>query len=108
MEILTKTQAFGGWQIRFSHASKVCACPMHCSIYLPPAAARGVVPALYWLSGLTSTDENFVLKAGAQRYAAECGLAVVAMDTSPRGEGVPTDPDGDWAFGHASKLQRGF
>jgi S-formylglutathione hydrolase len=70
------------------------------SIYLPPAT--GPVPVLWWLSGLTSTDENFVLKAGAQRYAAEHGVAIVCPDTSPRGEGVPGDPDGAWDFGHGA------
>lgn len=72
---------------------------MHFSIFLPPGAEQGTVPVLYWLSGLTCTDENFVNKAGAQRYAAEHGMAVVAPDTSPRGEGVPDDPDGAWDFG---------
>ncbi len=72
---------------------------MHFSVYLPPAADQGKVPVLYWLSGLTCTDENFVNKAGAQRYAAEHGVAIVAPDTSPRGEGVPDDPDGAWDFG---------
>ncbi len=57
------------------------------------------MPLVYWLSGLTCTDENFVTKAGAQRYAAQLGLAIVAPDTSPRGEGVPDDPEGAWDFG---------
>jgi S-formylglutathione hydrolase len=69
------------------------------SIFLPPQVEQGKVPLVYWLSGLTCTDENFVAKAGAQRYAAELGLAIVAPDTSPRGEGVPDDPDGAWDFG---------
>ena len=69
------------------------------SIFLPPQAAVGSVPLVYWLSGLTCTDENFVTKAGAQRYAAELGLAVVAPDTSPRGEDVPDDPAGAYDFG---------
>ena len=72
---------------------------MHFSVYLPPQAERGPVPVLYWLSGLTCTDENFVSKAGAQRYAAEHGIAVVAPDTSPRGEDVADDPEGAWDFG---------
>ncbi|MDA0236035.1 MAG: S-formylglutathione hydrolase, partial [Proteobacteria bacterium] len=62
-------------------------------------AAAGPVPVLYWLSGLTCTDENFMQKAGAQRLAAELGIAIVAPDTSPRGTGVPGDPDGAWDFG---------
>jgi S-formylglutathione hydrolase len=69
------------------------------SLYLPPQAQSGPVPLLTWLSGLTCTDENFVIKAGAQRYAAEQGIALLAPDTSPRGETVPGDPDGAWDFG---------
>ena len=73
---------------------------MHVSVFLPPQALAGVrVPALYWLSGLTCTDENMVQKAGAQRLAASLGLALVAPDTSPRGDDVPGDPDGAWDFG---------
>lgn len=72
---------------------------MHLSVYLPPQARHGRVPVVFWLSGLTCTDQNFVTKAGAQRYAAQHGLALVAPDTSPRGEGVPDDPEGDYDFG---------
>lgn len=72
------------------------------AVYLPPQAANGPVPVMYWLSGLTCTDENFTHKAGAQRYAAEHGIAIVAPDTSPRGEGVPDDPDGAYDFGLAA------
>lgn len=72
---------------------------MQCSIYLPPQAENGAVPVLYWLSGLTCTDQNFVTKAGAQKAAAELGIAIVCADTSPRGEGVPDDPEGAWDFG---------
>ena len=65
---------------------------MRFAIYLPPQASNGKkVPVLYWLSGLTCTDENFMQKAGAQRIAAELGIAIVAPDTSPRGEGVADD-----------------
>jgi S-formylglutathione hydrolase len=69
------------------------------SIYLPPQAQHQAVPLLYWLSGLTCNDENFVQKAGAQRYAAEHGITIVCPDTSPRGEGVAQDPEGEWDFG---------
>lgn len=70
------------------------------AVYLPPQAEQGgKLPVLYWLSGLTCTDENFMHKAGAQRMAAELGLIIVAPDTSPRGPGVPGDPDGAWDFG---------
>jgi S-formylglutathione hydrolase len=72
---------------------------MHFSLYLPPQAEERAVPLLIWLSGLTCTDENFVIKAGAQRYAAEHGIAVLAPDTSPRGDAVPADPEGAWDFG---------
>lgn len=72
---------------------------MHFSVYLPPAAEQNRVPVLYWLSGLTCTDENFVQKAGAQQYAAAHGVAIVAPDTSPRGEGIPDDPEGAYDFG---------
>ena len=69
------------------------------SIYLPPQANNSPVPVLYWLSGLTCTDENFVQKAGAQQYAAEHGIAIVCPDTSPRGEGVADDPERAYDMG---------
>lgn len=90
---------FGGKQIRFSHHSAVLNCQMQFSVFLPPQAEAGKVPALYWLSGLTCTDENFSSKAGAQRVAAELGLALIMPDTSPRGEGVPDDANGAYDFG---------
>jgi S-formylglutathione hydrolase len=99
MEQISENRSFGGQQLRFSHASKTLDCGMHFSVYLPPAAQQGPVPVLYWLSGLTCTDENFVQKAGAQQYAAKHGVAIVAPDTSPRGEGVPDDPDAAYDFG---------
>lgn len=99
MERLSANTCFGGQQLRYSHASAVLGCDMTFSIFLPPQAEQGKVPVLYWLSGLTCTDENFVTKAGAQRYAAELGIAIVTPDTSPRGEGVPDDPEGAYDFG---------
>lgn len=90
---------FGGWQLRFIHSSKVLQCNMQFSVYLPPQAQFGAVPAVYWLSGLTCTDENFSSKAGAQRVAAELGIALVIPDTSPRGEGVPDDAEAKYDFG---------
>lgn len=99
MEQIGANKCFGGRQLRYAHASRVLDCDMTFSVYLPPGAEEGPVPAVYWLSGLTCTDENFVTKAGAQRYAAELGLAIVAPDTSPRGEGVADDPEGAWDFG---------
>lgn len=72
---------------------------MHFSVYLPPQVKDHAVPVLYWLSGLTCTDENFVQKAGAQRFAAKTGMAIVTPDTSPRGDGVPDDADATYDFG---------
>lgn len=99
MEQIGANRSFGGQQLRYSHQSIVLNCDMTFSVYLPPQASDGPVPVLYWLSGLTCTDENFVTKAGAQRYAAECGIAIVTPDTSPRGEGVPDDPEAAYDFG---------
>jgi S-formylglutathione hydrolase len=91
MERIEHIKEFGGWLERYRHASTSCHCDMTFSVYLPPQAEAGRVPAVYWLSGLTCTDDNFRVKAGAQRYAAELGLALVIPDTSPRGEQVPDD-----------------
>ena len=99
MEQIGENRCFGGRQLRYRHGSAVLGCDMTFSIYLPPAADAGRVPLLYWLSGLTCTDENFVTKAGAQRYAAEQGVAIAAPDTSPRGEGVPDDPEAAYDLG---------
>lgn len=99
LETLAASRCFDGEQLRLRHASTALDCSMTFSVYLPPQANAGPVPVLYWLSGLTCTDENFVTKAGAQRYAAEAGIALVAPDTSPRGDGVPDDAEGAWDFG---------
>ena len=99
MEQIGENRSFGGRQLRFTHTSRTLNCDMNFSVYLPPAAENGEVPVLYWLSGLTCTDENFVTKAGAQHYAARHGVAIVAPDNSPRGEGVPDDPEGAYDFG---------
>lgn len=100
MYILSEHKCFDGLQLRVRHPSAVNHCEMTYSLYLPPQAlAGGRVPLLYWLSGLTCTDENFTQKAGAQRYAAQYGLALVMPDTSPRGEGVPDDPSYDLGQG---------
>lgn len=98
LEYLSESKYFAGRQIRFKHRSSVNNCEMIASIFLPKESEQKKVPVLYWLSGLTCTDENFVNKSGMQRYAAEYGIAVVAPDTSPRGEGVPGDPEGSWDF----------
>lgn len=84
---------FGGWQDVYRHRSEVLACDMTVGVYFPSQAAQEKCPVLYWLSGLTCTEQNFIAKAGAQRYAAEHGVILVAPDTSPRGDDV-TDADG--------------
>jgi S-formylglutathione hydrolase len=89
VELVSESRCFEGRQLVFKHASTACSCTMRFAVYLPPAAERGPVPALYWLSGLTCTEENFSVKAGAQRYAAELGLALIIPDTSPRGVNLP-------------------
>jgi len=86
---IDSVKEFGGYLNRYQHDSTSCHCRMTFSVYLPPQAEHGLVPALYWLSGLTCSDDNFRTKAGAQRYAAELGLALIMPDTSPRGEQVP-------------------
>lgn len=96
---LSSVTCFGGQQLRYEHQSKVLNCTMQFSVYLPPQAEQGPVPAVYWLSGLTCTDENFSSKAGAQRTAAELGLALIIPDTSPRGDEVPDADDGAYDFG---------
>ena len=88
MERIEHRASFGGWQDVYRHRSAVLGCDMTFAIYLPPQAQDGPVPVLYWLSGLTCTEQNFITKAGAQRYAAEHGIAIVCPDTSPRGDGV--------------------
>lgn len=102
MELIDSHKMFGGRQLRYRHSSSVLSCDMVFSIYLPPQAEQGCVPVLYWLSGLTCDDQNFVTKAGAQQYAAEHGIAIVAPDTSPRGDGVPDDAEAAWDFGLAA------
>ncbi|RDH46402.1 S-formylglutathione hydrolase [Zooshikella ganghwensis] len=100
LEKLADNYCFKGHQQRYSHYSSTLNCQMTFSIYLPPQALMGQpVPVVYWLSGLTCTDENFNQKAGAQRVAAELGIALIMPDTSPRGDNVPDDPDGHYDFG---------
>ena len=88
MERLEHRACFGGWQDVYEHASPTLGCTMRFAVYLPPQAEAQKLPVLYWLSGLTCTEQNFITKAGAQRYAAEHGIILVAADTSPRGDGV--------------------
>jgi len=91
MKIVSENRAFGGVQGVYSHASEACACEMTFAVYLPPQAEHGRVPVLWYLSGLTCTHENAMVKAGAQGWAAEEGIALIFPDTSPRGEGVAND-----------------
>ena len=91
MERIEHHASFEGWQDVFQHESRVLGCMMRFGIYLPPQAEHEKLPVLYWLSGLTCTEQNFITKAAVQRYAAEHGIIVVAPDTSPRGESVADD-----------------
>lgn len=88
MERIEHRAASGGWQDVYRHTSQVLGCDMNFAVYLPPQAATQKLPVLYWLSGLTCNEQNFITKAGAQRYAAEHGVILVAPDTSPRGDDV--------------------
>lgn len=94
----SRAKSFGGTTRFYSHYSEACHCQMQVAVYVPPQAEDGPVPVLYYLSGLTCTEKNFIEKAGAQRYAAECGLMLVAPDTSPRGVNIPGEDDA-WDFG---------
>ena len=100
IENLSSNKSFGGWHKQYSHISSTLNCTMRFAIFLPPQASTGAkVPVLYWLSGLTCTDENFMQKASAQRLATELGIAIVAPDTSPRGEDVADDDGYDLGKG---------
>lgn len=91
MERIERHASFGGWQEVYQHHSKVLACTMNFAVYLPPQAQEGKCPVLYWLSGLTCNEQNFMTKACAQQYAAKHGIILVAPDTSPRGSDVADD-----------------
>mmetsp|Transcript_1519 Transcript_1519/g.1781 ORF Transcript_1519/g.1781 Transcript_1519/m.1781 type:complete len:283 (-) Transcript_1519:1799-2647(-) len=98
LKLIKQNKMFGGWVKQFKHASSSTQTEMTFSVFLPKESETSKVPVLYYLSGLTCTDENFTTKAGAQRAAAEAGVALVAPDTSPRGAGVEGEDDG-WDFG---------
>lgn len=91
METVSEAVCFEGTQGVYTHNSAVCGCDMTFAVYLPPQAKTGKVPVLWWLSGLTCTHANAMEKAGAQRAAAEHGIAVIYPDTSPRGDGIAND-----------------
>ena len=98
LTVISEHACFDGVQGYYSHPSAPIGLPMRFAVYQPPQARRGPVPVLYYLAGLTCTEETFVIKAGAQRLASELGLMLVAPDTSPRGAGVPGE-DADWDLG---------
>ncbi|KAG8235423.1 hypothetical protein J437_LFUL017391 [Ladona fulva] len=97
---VSSNRCFGGYQKVFSHESKELKCKMNFAVYLPPQAENDgeKLPVVYWLSGLTCTEQNFIQKAGAQRYASELGIIIVCPDTSPRGCNIPGEDD-SWDFG---------
>ncbi|MDH0686454.1 S-formylglutathione hydrolase [Achromobacter animicus] len=99
MERIEHHASFNGSQDVYQHQSQVLGCTMKFALYLPLQARSGKVPVLYWLSGLTCTEQNFITKSGIQRYAAEHGIAIVAPDSSPRGDGVADDPAYDLGQG---------
>ncbi len=93
LQCIESIKEFSGYLNRYTHDSDSCHCEMTFSVYLPPQVESGDVPALYWLSGLTCNDDNARVKAGAQRYAAEHGIALIFPDTSPRGDDVADEDD---------------
>ncbi|MFI4868364.1 MAG: S-formylglutathione hydrolase [Steroidobacterales bacterium] len=98
MEVLSEHRCFEGVQGFYRHDSQLIGLPMRFSVFRPPQAEQGPVPVLFYLAGLTCTEETFAIKAGAQRKAAELGLMLVTCDTSPRATGIPGEAD-DWEFG---------
>jgi len=98
---VSEQRCFGGVQGFYTHDSEACGGPMRFAVYLPPAAADGPVPVLWYLAGLTCTAETFTVKGGAQRLAAELGIALVMPDTSPRDTGI-AGATGDWEFGEGA------
>lgn len=97
-ELISRHQAFGGVQAFYQHTSETIGLPMRFSVYTPPGFTGQPIPALIFLAGLTCTEETFMIKAGAQRFAAEHGIMLIAPDTSPRGAGVPGETDA-WDLG---------
>ncbi|NES76481.1 MULTISPECIES: S-formylglutathione hydrolase [unclassified Okeania] len=98
LKLVKEHQCFGGKVIYYFHSSYICNIQMRFSIYLPPEAKSKPLPVLYFLSGLTCTEENFMAKAGAQQFAAKYGLILVVPDTSPRNTGIKNEND-SWDFG---------
>ena len=98
LEVISEQRCFGGTQGFYRHTSQACAGPMRFAVYAPAQAKHESVPVLYYLAGLTCTEETFVIKAGAQRLASEFGIMLVTPDTSPRNTGIAGEAD-DWEFG---------
>ncbi len=98
LELLSEHRCFEGVQRFYRHDSAEIGLPMRFSVFIPPQAQQGPVPVLFFLAGLTCTEETFMIKAGAQQYAAQHGLMLVTPDTSPRGAGAPGEDD-HWDFG---------
>ncbi|MFG0229901.1 S-formylglutathione hydrolase [Achromobacter sp. 413638] len=98
LELISQHRCFGGSQRYYRHDSAEIGLPMRFSVFVPPQAEQGPVPVLFYLAGLTCTEETFMIKAGAQRVAAELGVMLVAPDTSPRGANVPGE-DESWDLG---------
>lgn len=103
LQLRSQNLCFGGTVAYYSHPSTTCNCQMNFAVYLPLQAKSQPVPILYYLSGLTCTEENFTVKAGAQKYAAEYGIMLVAPDTSPRNLGIPGE-DEDWDIGSGASF----
>ncbi|OJT24894.1 S-formylglutathione hydrolase [Archangium sp. Cb G35] len=101
LRLASEHRCFGGTVAFYRHDSAVCGGEMRFSVYVPPQAQTGKVPVLYFLSGLTCTEETFQIKGGAQRLAAELGVMLVVPDTSPRDTGIPNE-SADWEVGTAA------
>jgi S-formylglutathione hydrolase len=99
LDVVSQSRCFGGIQFTYQHQSSETGTPMRFAAFVPPRADQRPVPVVWYLSGLTCTEENFTVKAAAQRIAAELGLLLIAPDTSPRGDAVPGDPAGSYDFG---------
>ena len=101
-EIISEHACFGGTMGIYRHPSEANNCDMQFSVFVPPQAESRKAPVLWFLSGLTCSEETFMIKSGAQKFAAELGLILISPDTSPRGDDVPDDPDGAYDFGIAA------
>jgi S-formylglutathione hydrolase len=99
LDVISRSRCFDGTQFTYQHRSSETGTMMRFAAFVPPQAHQGPAPVVWYLSGLTCSEENFTVKAGAQRIAAELGILLIAPDTSPRGNAVPGDPAGSYDFG---------